>query len=62
MYELNKQKFIDKTIEDCEIDTIVVPKISEINQMKVQEAELLKDINDKVEELRVFAVYEEEDY
>eukprot|EP00347_Sterkiella_histriomuscorum_P015456 403356959 len=62
MYELNKQKFIMKTIEDYEIDLQVQPKISEINQLKLKEGEILRDINDLVQELRIIAYYQEDDY
>ena len=47
-YELNKQMFLQKTIDQVDIDVIVEPKFKEIEQLKVQEAKVLQDINEEV--------------
>ena len=45
---MSKQKFINKSIDDCEIEAIVNPKIVEIDSLRAKEAELLEQINVKV--------------
>ena len=61
LYELRKQQIIHKVIEECEVDAIVQPQIKVIDLMRQEEAQVLRDINDAVEDLRVLAYYTEDD-
>jgi hypothetical protein len=58
LYELRKQQIIAKTIEECDVDLIIQPMIKNIDAMKIEEGEILKQINELVEELRVMAYYD----
>ena len=49
-YELSKQKFIKKTIDDADIEVMVNPRIKEIDNLRKKEAELLQEINEKVQQ------------
>lgn len=61
MYELNKQKFIMKTIDDWDIDMQVQPLIAEITKLKLLEGEILASINESVQELRLIAYHNDQD-
>lgn len=55
MYELNKRKFIEKDEELEEataIDSLVAPRVTEIDTLRREESKVLQDINEEVEALR----------
>ena len=51
-YELSKQKFIQKAIEDCDIEVQTQPKIEEIDKMRQKEAQICQDINECISFLK----------
>ena len=48
LYELNKQKIIHKTIEDCDIEAQTVGRKEEMDEIKRRIAPILSDINEEV--------------
>ena len=52
-YELKKQKFIKKTIEDSEIEVTRMPYAIEIDNLRREEGDVLQSINDAQMELRI---------
>lgn len=61
MWELNKKRVIDETIEEADITEFVGPRAAEIDRLKVQESKVLNEINEEVEGLRKLAKRSVED-
>ena len=58
-YNLKKQQILLKTIDEVQATEQRIPFVIEIDQLKVEEASVLKQIIDSQQELRIAFLYDD---